>query len=110
DLERGPLGRAQLLGLSEAEHIFIFNAHHIVWDGWSITVLRHELTLLYRAFCDGEPSPLPELPVQYADMAAEQRALSSGEIGKEQLAYWKEQLHGQLPVLDLPATRPRPEV
>src|SRR5258706_7734692 len=110
DLERGPLVRATLLRVGEMEHLFIFNAHHIVGGGWSINVLRQELTLLYRAFCDGEHSHLPELPMQYAEVAAEQRELSSGEIWKEQLDYWKEQLGGRLPVLALPAIGPRPEV
>ena len=110
DLERGPLFRAELLRLTESEHVFIFNAHHIVWDGWSINVLRQELTLLYRAFCDGEPSPLPELEAQYADVTAEQQEVSSGESWKESLDYWKQQLSGPLPLLELPAARPRPEV
>ncbi|MEY2427162.1 MAG: hypothetical protein QOJ40_47, partial [Verrucomicrobiota bacterium] len=109
DLERGPLFRAELLRLQESEHIFIFNAHHIIWDGWSINLLRHELTLLYGAFSDGKPSPLAELPVQYADVAADELGLTSGENWKEQLDYWKQQLRGPLPVLELPAARRPPE-
>lgn len=108
-LTRGPLFRAFLLRLSEQEHVLVLNVHHIVADGWSIGVLTRELAALYEAFSQGRPSPLPELPVQYADFALWQREWMQGEEMRTQLAYWKQQL-GALPALQLPTDRPRPQV
>ncbi|MCP4653922.1 MAG: non-ribosomal peptide synthetase, partial [bacterium] len=73
DLARGPLLRLSLLRLGEEEHLVLVNMHHIVSDGWSISVFVRELTALYEAFSQGKPSPLPELPIQYADFASWQR-------------------------------------
>ncbi|RKH22074.1 condensation domain-containing protein, partial [Corallococcus sicarius] len=78
DLRRGPLVRAVLFKLTEREHILVVNMHHIVSDGWSLGVLVREVSALYAAFAEGRPSPLPELPVQYADYAAWQRRTLSG--------------------------------
>ncbi len=110
DLARGPLVRADLLRLAEQEHVFLLNIHHIVFDAWSVGLFLRELTVLYDAFVRGLPSPLPELPVQYADYAIWQRGWLRGEAMQEELAYWKRQLGGSLPVLELPADRPRPAV
>ncbi|MEO5732000.1 MAG: condensation domain-containing protein, partial [Byssovorax sp.] len=107
DLARGPLLRATLLRLQEQEYVLLFAMHHIVSDGWSIGVVVRELTALYEAFQAGHPSPLPELPLQYADYAVWQRQWLEGEVLEAQLAYWKKQLGG-LPVLQLPTDRPRP--
>ena len=83
--------------------------HHIVSDGWSMGVLVRELAALYDAFAAGQPSPLPELPVQYADFAVWQRALARrARCWSAQLAYWREQLAGAPPLLELPTDRPRP--
>ncbi|HEY2967008.1 MAG TPA: condensation domain-containing protein, partial [Casimicrobiaceae bacterium] len=109
DLERGPLLRVRLLRLAESEHWLLLTLHHIVTDGWSSGVLRRELSVLYEAFREGRPSPLPELPVQYADYAVWQREWLRGEVLGEQLSYWKEAL-ADLPVLELPTDRPRPGV
>src|ERR687890_2633295 len=106
DLERGPLFRARLLRLGEEEHILLISMHHIVSDGWSMGVLWRELGALYGAFSRGGPSPLPELPIQYADYALWQRQWLGGEVLEEQLGYWKEQLAG-LHVLELPTDHPR---
>ena len=84
--------------------------HHIVFDGWSRGVLYRELSDLYRAYRSSKPSPLPELPIQYADFAVWQRCALEGNTLDEQLAYWKRQLGGALPVLELPLDRPRPAV
>jgi hypothetical protein len=108
DLARGPLWRVKLLKLGEEEHILLFIMHHIVSDAWSTGVLMREVAKLYAAFLHGQPSPLPELPVQYADFAAWQRRWLQGETLERQLAYWREQLAGAPPVLELPAARPRP--
>src|SRR5215213_11921254 len=109
DLERGPLFRAGLLRLSEEEHVLLVTMHHVVSDGWSMGVFWRELGALYEAFLRGEPSPLEEPPVQYADYALWQRQWLSGEVLEEQLGYWKEQL-AELPVLELPTDHPRPAV
>ena len=110
DLARGPLLRATLLRLGEAEHVLLVTMHHIASDGWSLGVLVQEVETLYTAFSLGRPSPLPELPVQYADYAQWQREWLSGEVLAEQLNYWKRQLAGAPPVLELPTDRPRPAV
>jgi len=107
DLQRGPLLRARLLRLAEREHWLLVTMHHIVTDGWSWVVFWRELSLLYRAYRRGEASPLPELPLQYADYARWQRRWLQGEVLQRQLRYWKHVL-AQLPVLDLPTDRIRP--
>ncbi len=110
DLSRGPLIRASLLRLDEEEHIALLTMHHIVSDGWSAGVLIREVAALYDAFSKGRPSPLPELPIQYVDYAHWQRQWLRGEVLESQLAYWKQQLKGPPPRLELPADRPRPAV
>jgi amino acid adenylation domain-containing protein len=109
DLAAGPLIRTTLLRLGSTEYVFLLTLHHIIADGWSLDVLFRELAALYPAFAAGRPSPLPELPVQYADYAAWQREWLQGEVLDRQLAYWKQQL-GDLPLLNLPTDRPRPAV
>ena len=108
DLTRGPLLRVKLLKLEEAKHILLMTLHHIVSDGWSSSVLLDELTTLHKAFSLGQSSPLPELPIQYADFAMWQREWLSGEVLEEQLSYWRKKLSGALPVLELPTDRLRP--
>ncbi|CAG0937718.1 fengycin family lipopeptide synthetase D [Thermoflexales bacterium] len=110
DLAHGPLWRAALLQLEQHDHILLVTMHHIISDGWSNGVLNRELTALYRAFSAGQPSPLPELTIQYADYAAWQRQWLSGETLTQQLTYWQQQFSGDLPLLDLPTDRPRPPV
>lgn len=108
DLATGPLFRVKLLHLEEAEHMLVVTIHHIVYDGWSYDIFFQELAALYDAFCSGKPSPLAELPIQYADFAVWQRQWLQGEILQAQLDYWKQQLSGSLPILQLPTDRPRP--
>jgi amino acid adenylation domain-containing protein len=105
DLARGPLLRSTLALLGEGDFLLLFNMHHVVSDGWSQGVLLHELAALYRAFERGRPSPLPALPVQYADFALWQREWLRGEVLDGQLRYWTGQLAGAAP-LALPADRP----
>ena len=109
DLTQGPLVRATLLHLSEAEHLLLLTMHHIISDGWSMNVLVRELTLLYKAFCTGKPSPLSELPIQYADFALWQRQWLQGEVLETNLSYWKKQL-ASISVLELPTDRARSAV
>ena len=110
DLSRGPLLRAVLVVIAEEEHALLMTCHHIVSDGWSMNVLVRELTACYLAFATGRPSPLPELPIQYADYAAWQRARLAGGGLEEQTGYWRERLAGAPAHLDLPLDRPRPAV
>ncbi|MEA2599254.1 MAG: hypothetical protein QOF89_246, partial [Acidobacteriota bacterium] len=109
DLSRPPLLRVALLKLDEAEHALLFAMHHIVSDNWSLGVLMGEVARLYAAFVRGESSPLPELPVQYADFAVWQRGWLQGEALERQLGYWEASLAGA-PVVELPTDRPRPPV
>ncbi len=110
DLERGPLLRPWLLRLAAGEWVLMLSMHHIVSDGWSMGVLLRELDALYRAALAVEPSPLPELPMQYVDYALWQREQLSGEALEGQLAYWRERLAGHPPALELSTDRPRPAV
>ena len=96
DLSAGPLFRAVLVQLSQEEHVLVVVMHHIITDGWSLGVFTRELEALYAAFSEGKPSPLPDLPIQYADYAAWQRERLQGEVLERQLAYWKKQLGGEL--------------
>jgi amino acid adenylation domain-containing protein/thioester reductase-like protein len=108
DLERGPLFRAKLLRLGSEDHVALVTVHHSVYDGWSANIFLQEVGLLYQAFCAGQPSPLPELPIQYADFAHWQRQWLKSGLMQDQLAYWKKQLAGPLPMLELPTDHPRP--
>ncbi|AGY58062.1 non-ribosomal peptide synthetase [Gloeobacter kilaueensis] len=110
DLAKGPLLRAVLFRLAPSEHVLLLTMHHIVSDGWSIGILIQELAALYAAFRSGQPSPLPELPIQYADFATWQQQWLSGKVLEEQLSYWQKQLAGAPALLELPTDRPRPPV
>ncbi|MCY1041447.1 amino acid adenylation domain-containing protein [Corallococcus sp. bb12-1] len=110
DLEHGPLLRARVLKLSGTSHVLLLVMHHIISDGWSLGVLLRELATLYGAFAQGAPSPLPELPIQYADFAHWQREYLAGEVLEKQLRYWKQQLTGAPPLAALATDRPRPAV
>lgn len=107
DLERGPLLRARLVRTNPDEHLLLVTLHHIICDGWSNGVLLGELTTLYSAFVQGRPSPLADLPIQFADFAQWQQEVLDGGGLRPQLDYWRRQLAGPLPCLDLPLDRPR---
>jgi hypothetical protein len=107
DLVQGPLLRGFLLRLSEQEHLLLVTLHHIICDGWSLGILVHELAVLYDALAAGRPSPLPVLPIQYADFAHWQRQWRHNALLEAQCAYWTKQLHDPSPVLELPTDRPR---
>jgi amino acid adenylation domain-containing protein/non-ribosomal peptide synthase protein (TIGR01720 family) len=109
DLGRGPLLRAQLLALDEQRHVLVIAMHHIISDAWSIGLLEHEVSALYEALISGEPSSLPELPVQYPDFSIWQRKYINDEFLEKKSEYWKGQL-ASLEALELPADRPRPQV
>ncbi|MER5622347.1 amino acid adenylation domain-containing protein [Streptosporangium sp. NPDC002544] len=109
DLRRGPVFRAGLLRLGPDEHVLALSTHHIVTDGWSMGVFAEELNALYAAGIAGEPSPLPPLPLRYADFASWQQDRVSGTALDGMLAHWRERLDGLAP-LDLPTDRLRPPV
>ncbi|HSU54720.1 MAG TPA: MupA/Atu3671 family FMN-dependent luciferase-like monooxygenase, partial [Candidatus Dormibacteraeota bacterium] len=108
DLEHGPLLRPRLIRLSEQDHLLALTFDHIIVDGWSHGVFLSELTALYSAFLAGKPSPLPELPIQYADFAAWQQKWLDTPAVKPHFDYWKQQLHGAPQLLELPLDYPRP--
>jgi amino acid adenylation domain-containing protein len=110
DLLHGPLLRLLALRCGGREHVLFCGLHHIVTDGWSEAIFARELGLLYTAFAAGQPSPLPELPIQYGDFAQWQRDWLQEEALDDLLAYWKQQLAGAPAVLDLPTDCPRPAV
>ncbi|HVR99979.1 MAG TPA: amino acid adenylation domain-containing protein, partial [Thermoanaerobaculia bacterium] len=110
DLSRGPLLRAALVRLGEAEHAASLTMHHIISDGWSRKLLVEEIGVLYGSFLEGRPSPLVPLAVQYADYAQWQRNWLSGEVLESELAYWRQRLGGLPPRLELSTDRPRPAV
>ena len=108
DISTGPLVRAELYLLDENENALFFMPHHAVWDGWSFDIFLSELATLYDAFHRGLPSPLAELPVSYADFSTWHREWLQGEELERQSAYWRNQLAGELGVLELPTDHPRP--
>lgn len=116
DLSSGPLMRAALLRLGEQEYVLILAVHHIVSDGWSMNVLSREIETFYSAYSKetdsgGDAAPLLPAPaIQYADFAIWQRRWLQGKALESQLDYWREKLAGDLPLLELPADRPRPLV
>jgi len=99
--------RVAIAQLAPEEHILFVTLHHIAVDGWSIGVFFRELSVLYQAFSQGMPSPLPPLPVQYADYAIWQRSWSGGKKWAQDVAFWKKHLDGAPPLLGLPTDRPR---
>ncbi|MEX2286658.1 MAG: amino acid adenylation domain-containing protein, partial [Planctomycetaceae bacterium] len=109
DLQNGPLIRVTLLRLAENEHVLVAAAHHIIYDGWSLGTMTRELAAIYSAYRMGRPSPLPELPIQYADFAIWQRQYLQGEALERLQSYWAKQLAG-LPPLELPTDYPRPAI
>jgi amino acid adenylation domain-containing protein/FkbM family methyltransferase len=108
-IEDGKPARIHLLRLAADEHVLVVVFHHIAYDGWSEGVFWSELNAFYREAVDGTPAVVPDLPIQYADHAARQRArLESGDAAESE-SYWTDQLAGISP-LELPGDRPRPSV
>ncbi len=109
DLGRGPMLRTKLLRLSAEEHVLLVTSHQIVFDERSSEIFDRELGTLYDVFVEGRPSPLSPLPIQYREFSRRQAELLRGKEFEEQLVYWKRQLQGMPPTLDLPASRRRPQ-
>jgi amino acid adenylation domain-containing protein len=108
DLARGPLFRPVLLRLAPEEHELIISMHHIVADGWSLGLITRELEVLYKAYITSSASPLPEVPLQYADFAIWQRQWLADDVLKPLSTYWRRQLAALPPTLELPTDLPRP--
>jgi amino acid adenylation domain-containing protein len=109
DLSHGPLIRASLFRITSQDHVLLVVFHHIVSDGWSLGVMLREFNVLYDAFSRGVVSPLPPLPIQYADYSEWQREWLQGEVLERQLEYWRKQLAG-VKAWDHPIDWPRPVV
>ena len=103
----GRLLRLWLIKLAQREHILHWCCHHIIFDGWSVEIFNRELSALYSAFCEGQPSPLPPLALQYADYALWQRDYLQGKTLEQLVDYWRDRLEG-CPTLELPLDFPRP--
>jgi amino acid adenylation domain-containing protein len=110
DLSRQISLRAMLIGRGSDDHVLVTTLHHIAMDAWSRNLLWKELSLIYEAYSQGQPSPLPELAIQYADFAAWQLERMAGPQMTRQLGYWTNRLAHLPPVIDLPADRPRPPI
>ncbi|MFN8009511.1 MAG: condensation domain-containing protein, partial [Terriglobia bacterium] len=108
DLERGPLFRVNLYRCSSTEYLLMFNAHHIICDGWSIGILSQELIAHYEIEQNVKSMPLPLLTIDYADFVDWQNHLLAGPSGQKMWEYWRDQLSGNLPVVELPFDHPRP--
>ena len=94
DLCQGPLLRSFLFRLADEDHILLLTMHHIICDGWSLSIIQREIAAVYGALSQGQTSPLVELPLQYADFAAWQRSKLQGETLEKELSYWRTQLKG----------------
>jgi non-ribosomal peptide synthetase component F len=106
DLAKGPPLRTLLLELAPTEHVLVISVHHIATD--SMTLVFRELTELYKSYSQGLETPLPDLPIQYADYAVWERNLLTGSYFDKLAAYWEKQLAGVPQFLDLPTDLPRP--
>ncbi len=108
DLSQDLMLRAALVKLGSDEHVLGLTVHHIAFDGWSLGILRRELSEAYAAYLGGHEPALPQLTIQYVDYSLWQREQVGSERIERQLAYWKKRLADPPPVLELPADRPRP--
>jgi len=108
NLDQLPLLRCKLLRLKDTEHILIINIHHVVSDGWSMSVFNKELKAFYAHHAAHVPVTLDDLPVQYCDFSVWQREWMSGDVLDEQLGYWTEELRDASPLLEMPLDRAYP--
>ncbi len=110
NLAKESLVQFKLIKLGSQEYVLLLKMHHIIYDGWSLSIFFDELSQLYAAFVRGLPSPLPELSIQYADFAVWQRQWLTGEVLERQLNYWQKQLQDAPTILELPTDYPRPPI
>ncbi|MDQ0418693.1 amino acid adenylation domain-containing protein [Croceifilum oryzae] len=109
-LDKAPLMRSKLFKMDTEEYVLFINMHHIITDAWSGVLFLEELGILYDAVLKKKPNPMDEPSFQYADFAAWQREWLQGTTLEEQVDFWKQELAGELPVLQLPTDYPRPAV
>ena len=109
DLARGPLARVSLLRLGDAEHVVLLTMHHLITDGWSLSIAASELVTLYESDRRGSSSSIPLPPIQYADFARWQRDQFESGAWQSQIDRWRNRLAG-VPPLELPTDRPRPPI
>ncbi|MEA5536727.1 non-ribosomal peptide synthetase [Crocosphaera sp. XPORK-15E] len=109
DLEKGSLFRSKLFQLSDDNFLFVVTMHHIISDGWSFGIFIRELGIIYEAFCQSKPSPLTELPIQYADFAFWQWQSRNQKSWQPHLDFWKQYIGVNPPILNLPTDYPRPQ-
>jgi len=107
DLENGPVLRASLFSREKSEHILLLSMDHIVTDFWSMTVLAREVLTSYEANKTGKPGELPPLSARYSDYVHWQADMLASPQGERLWNYWRNQLDGELPALNLPTDRPR---
>jgi aspartate racemase len=107
DFTQGLLLRVLLVRTGPTDYVLMLTMHHIISDGWSLGILFRELAALYATHCRGEASALPELPIQFADFVLWEREHVNDPALEKSLAYWRQQLGGTLPVLELPVDHPR---
>ncbi|MEL6902074.1 MAG: condensation domain-containing protein, partial [Cyanobacteria bacterium J06606_4] len=110
NIKTGPLLRVGLIRLEENVHLLLITMHHIISDGWSLRLFVEEMTELYGAFSQGNPSPLSELDIQYGDFADWQREWLQGDSLEAEVSYWKDKLAGIPPAIHLPTDYVRPAV
>jgi Condensation domain len=110
DLSEGPPLRYLLVEFGDTDYALIITLHHIITDWWSFDLLWSELITLYRAFSEGQPSPLPDLPIQFSDFAVWHRRRVQEESLESRFSYWRKQLAGADFTIDLPFARPRPAI
>ncbi|MGD9899867.1 MAG: amino acid adenylation domain-containing protein [Calditrichaceae bacterium] len=110
DLTSGPLFGMLIIKLSDESHLAVFTLHHIIADGWSVSLLIDEIAACYEAYTSGREPSLSDLPVQYADFATWQQTWLKDDVLEQQITYWKKKLSGSPPLLELPVDRPRPAV
>lgn len=110
NLEEAPLLRGRLIRLDENEHLLVLVVHHIVFDGWSFSILLKEFNYYYEARLKGCKQGLPDLAIQYGDFAQWQKETAAAGHLKKQTAYWQNQLGRERPVLDLPVDKQRPAI
>ncbi|MFA0960200.1 amino acid adenylation domain-containing protein [Roseivirga sp. BDSF3-8] len=110
DLEKGPLIRAELLQYAEKGYIFYYNLHHIIADGRSMDVLANDVVALYAAIKSSQSSKLEPLEFQYKDFAVWQNQKLDGDQLEKHKSYWQERLQGDIPVIEFPFAKKRPQI
>lgn len=110
NLSKAPLLKVEIAHITETKHLLMFSLHHIVGDGWSLEVLSKELIQVYNSLLRGGQISMQELPIQYRDYTAWLESEAQQQLLTQSLEYWKDKLHDELPILDLPTAKKRPSI